>query len=374
MYTIRCFLQSALGACLLTGLGLLTGCNHADTKEVVTEEPAKDIPYDAVQVTGAQPTRSLSLPGELDSYYQTDIYPRVSSYIKRLHVDIGDPVRTGQLLAELEAPELTSALSEALSQLKASQASYSSSRAAYHRLLVTSRTAGAVSPLNLEQAHAKALSDSLLVAAGRAHYESASQMAGYLRITAPFAGVVTERNLAPGAFVGPGGQTALPIFKIRQLNRLRLRLAVPEAYVGSIHPRDSVRFMVRTFPGETFTGVINRLANSVRPETRSEQVEIDIPNPKNRLRPGMFATASLPVNAAKSSLFVPRSAVVSTAERTYVIRIIKGRADLVDVQKGDESSGQIQVFGPLKVGDVVLKAGNEEITNEEPLQVELASR
>jgi len=373
MHITRHFIKSALGACLFTGLGLLTGCNHGDTKEVVTEEPTKDMPYDAVQVTGAQPTRSLSLPGELDSYYQTDIYPRVSSYIKRLYADIGDPVRPGQLLAELEAPELTSALSEALSRLKASQASYSSSRAAYHRLLVTSRTAGAVSPLNLEQAHAKALSDSLLVAAGRAHYESASQMAGYLRITAPFAGVVTERNLAPGAFVGPGGQTTLPIFKIRQLNRLRLRLAVPEAYVGSIHLHDSVHFMVRTFPGETFTGVINRLANSVRPETRSEQIEIDILNPKNRLRPGMFATATLPVDATKNSLFVPRSAVVSTAERTYVIRIVKGRADLVDVQKGDESQGQIQVFGPLKVGDVVLKAGNEEITNEEPLQVELAS-
>ncbi|WP_324677646.1 efflux RND transporter periplasmic adaptor subunit [Hymenobacter sp. GOD-10R] len=374
MNITRHFLQSTLGACLLTGLGLLTGCNNDPTKEVVTEEPAKDMPYDAVQVTGAQPTQSLSLPGELDSYYQTDIYPRVSSYIKRLHADIGDPVRPGQLLAELEAPELTSALSEALSQLKASQASYSSSRAAYHRLLVTSRTAGAVSPLNLEQAHAKALSDSLMVAAGRAHYQSANQMASYLRITAPFAGVVTERNLAPGAFVGPGGQTALPIFKIRQLSRLRLRLAVPEAYVGSIHLHDSVGFMVRTFPGETFTGVINRLANSVRPETRSEQIEIDVPNPKNRLRPGMFATATLPVNIAKSSLFVPRSAVVSTAERTYVIRITKGRAELVDVQKGDETAGQIQVFGTLKIGDVVLKAGNEEITNHEPLQVELASR
>ncbi|OUJ70479.1 efflux transporter periplasmic adaptor subunit [Hymenobacter crusticola] len=374
MNTAHSFFQSILGACLLTSVSFLASCGNGDTKEVVTEAPVKEMPYDVVPVTGAQPTRSLSLPGELDSYYQTDIYPRVSSYIKRLHADIGDPVRAGQLLAELEAPELTSALSEASSQLKASQASYSSSRAAYHRLLVTSRTAGAVSPLNLEQAHAKALSDSLLVAAGRAHYEAASQMAGYLRITAPFAGVVTERNLAPGAFVGPGGQTALPIFKIRQLNRLRLRLAVPEAYVGSIHLHDSVGFMVRTFPGETFTGIINRLANSVRPETRSEQIEIDVPNPKNRLRPGMFATVSLPVTAAKSSLFVPRSSVVSTAERTYVIRIVNGRADLVDVQKGDESGGQIQVFGSLKAGDVVLKAGNEEITNEEPLQVELASR
>jgi len=368
MNTVRFFLI------LCTTFGLLSGCTSGDTKEVVTEEPASDLPYDAVQVTAAQPTRSLSLPGELDSYYQTDIYPRVNSYIKRLHADIGDAVRPGQLLAELEAPELTSALSEALSQLKASQASYSSSRAAYHRLLVTSRTAGAVSPLNLEQAHAKALSDSLLVTAGRAHYEAASQMAGYLRITAPFSGVVTERNLAPGAFVGPGGQTTLPIFKIRQLSRLRLRLAVPEAYVGSIHLGDTVHFMVRTFPSETFTGVINRVANSVRPETRSEQIEIDVQNSKNRLRPGMFATATLPVNAAKSSLFVPRSSVVSTAERTYVIRVKKGRAELVDVQKGDETMGQLQIFGPLAIGDVVLKAGNEEIMNEEPLRVELAKQ
>jgi len=342
--------------------------------EMAAEIPAGPAHYDAVRVTATPPAQSLSLPGELDSYFQTDIFPRVSSYVRKLNVDVGDQVQAGQVLAELEAPELSAAVSEAHSRVQAAQAGFSSTRASYRRLRQTSRTAGAVSPLNLEQARAQAQADSLLVAASQAHYRATTQMVQYLRITAPFAGIITERNLAPGALVGPGGQNGLPIFRVRQMKRLRLRLAVPEAYVGGLHDGQPVQFAVRTFPGETFTGKVSRTSSSVRPDTRSEQIEIDIANPQSRLKPGMYATASLPVQAAPNSLFVPKSAVVSTAERTYVIRIVDGKADLVDVQKGDETNGQLQVFGELKPGDEVLKTGNEEITSQAPLAVTLVAK
>jgi membrane fusion protein (multidrug efflux system) len=354
---------------------LLASCTAQPSQEgEMAAEPTAPARYEAVRVTATPPAQSLSLPGELDSYFQTDIFPRVSSYVRKLNVDVGDQVRPGQVLAELEAPELSAAVSEAQSRVQAAQASFSSTRASYRRLRQTSRTAGAVSPLSLEQARAQAQSDSLLVAASRAHYQSTAQMVKYLRITAPFAGIITERNLAPGAFVGPGGQNGLPIFKVRQMTRLRLRLAVPEAYVGGLHDGQPVQFTVRTFPGETFTGAISRTSNSVRPDTRSEQIEIDIANPQSRLKPGMFATASLPVKAVANSLFVPKSAVVSTAERTYVIRVAGGKADLVDVQKGDETNGQLQIFGALKPGDEVLKTGNEEIDSQTPLAVTLAAK
>ena len=371
------------GLSLTAATAVLAGCNATDnapgesaatTGDKPSPPVSADVRYDAVRVTATQPAQSLSLPGELDSYFQTDLFPRVSSYVKVLHADIGDHVRQGQVLAELDAPELDAALSEARSKQNVAQASFQASRGTYRRLRQTARTAGAVSPLALDQARTQATSDSLNVVAARAHYQAAAQMAAYLRITAPLAGVITERNAAPGALVGPGGQSTVPLFRLKQLSRLRLRVAVPEAYVGDIHAGSPVQFTVRTFPGQPFTGKIDRVAGNVTPDTRAEMVEIDITNPDEKLKPGMFASANIPIKVPQSSLFVPRSAVVSTAERTYVIRVVGGKTELVDVQKGDENGGQVLVFGPLKAGDVVLKAGNEEIGKGEPVQVALAAR
>ena len=366
-------LRALAGLGLLAATTALDGCSSSEASDTAAEKPAAaataDIRYDAVRVTATQPAQALSLPGELESYYQTDIFPRVSSYVRTLHADIGDHVRQGQVLAELDAPELTAALSEALSKVKTAEATFSASRGSFRRLRQTARTPGAVSPLNLDEARTRTATDSLGVVAARAHYQAAGQMASYLRITAPFAGVITERRLAAGAFVGPGGQAAVPLFKLQQIDRLRLRLAVPEAYVGDIKAGGPVQFNVRPFPGQNFTGHVNRVADNVTPGTRSEVIEIDIANPKEQLKPGMYAAASLPIKSPKTSLYVPKSAVVTTAERTYVIRVAAGKTELVDVQKGDENAGQVQVFGALKAGDVVLKAGNEEIAAQQPVQV-----
>ena len=350
---------------------LLGGCHPAASADDAQRAPAAPAAarYDAVRVSAAPPAQALALPGELESYFQTDIAPRVSAYVRRLHADIGDHVRQGQVLADLDAPELTAALSEALGKQKAAEATAQGSRGTFRRLRQTARTAGAVSPLALDQARTLALGDSLGVVAARAHYQAAAQMAAYLHLTAPFAGVITERNAAPGSMVAPGG--ALPLFRLRQLNPLRLRVAVPEAYAGELKAGNPVQFSVRAFPGRAFAGKLNRIAGSVQAATRSEQVEIDIPNPKEELKPGMFASARLPVKAAAGSLFVPKTAVVSTAERTYVIRVADGRAELVDVQAGDENGGLVQVYGKLRAGDVVLKAGNEEITPRQAVPVAL---
>ncbi|GAA4503475.1 efflux RND transporter periplasmic adaptor subunit [Hymenobacter ginsengisoli] len=358
----------AAPALLLSGCGSSSGdaAEQASAKAAGAASPAAPAAYPAVQVTAAPPAQALTLPGELESFYQTDITPRVSAYVRRVNVDIGDHVRAGQVLAELDAPELTAALSEALSKQKAAEATAQGSRGSYRRLRQTSHTAGAVSPLAVDQARTLAASDSLAVVAARAHYRAAAQMAAYLRLTAPFAGTITERTAAPGALVSQGGA---PLFKLKQLNPLRLRVAVPEAYVGEIQNGNPVQFTVRAFPGRTFTGKLTRTAGSVQAATRSEQVELDIPNPKEELKPGMFASASLPVQARANSLFVPKTAVVNTAERTYLIRVANGRTELVDVQLGDENAGQVQVFGKLRAGDVVLKSGSEELAAGQPVQV-----
>jgi membrane fusion protein (multidrug efflux system) len=135
----------------------------------------------------------------------------VSAYVRRLHADIGDHVQQGQVLADLDAPELTAALNEALSKQKAAEAVLQSSRGTYRRLRQTARTAGAVAPMQLEQARIQVITDSLNIAATRAHYRAAEQFTNYLHLKAPFAGVITEHNLSPGAAVETSEATVLPL-------------------------------------------------------------------------------------------------------------------------------------------------------------------
>ncbi|MVM30896.1 efflux RND transporter periplasmic adaptor subunit [Spirosoma sp. HMF4905] len=345
---------------------LLSQCgNSSAEKSHMDETPVEEeIHYETVKVTASRPTSELNLPGELESYYETDLYPRVSSYVKALHVDIGDQVKKGQVLAELEAPELTANLTEAYSKVKAAEAVYGASKGTFLRVLRTSRTLGAISPVDLDVSRTKAVSDSLAVVAANAHYNSVEQLVSYLKITAPFTGVITDRRLSPGAFVGPGGQNGVPMLKIKQLDRLRLRLAVPEAYLGDIRRGNPVQFSVRSFPNQTFTGHINRIANNVRPETRSELIEIDFQNKYGKLKPGMFASARLPVNSSvQGSLYVPKSAVISTLDRTYVLKLIAGKVVKITVQKGDDSGGQTQIFGDLKPGDIVIRSASEDLAD-----------
>jgi membrane fusion protein (multidrug efflux system) len=352
----------------------LSGCNsNKGPKNLADQEAHEEISYAALRVNTSQPVRELNLPGELESFYETDLFPRVSSYISKMHVDIGDQVSKGQVLAELEAPELIANLTAAYSKVKAAEAVFGASKAAFRRAMKTRQTPGAISEMDVDAARTKVISDSLTVVAEEAHYQSVKQLADYLKIVAPFAGMVTDRRLSPGAFVGPGGQNALPILKIRQLDRLRLRLAVPEAYLGDIKVGTDVRFSVSTFRSENFTGKIARVSNSVRPDTRSEMIEIDISNPKRRLKPGMFVSAKLPVTAVEGSIYVPQSAVVSNLERTFVIKVEQGRARWVDVQKGDATAGQVQIFGNIAQGDTILRAASEDISMDEPIKIDLSA-
>lgn len=352
----------------------LAGCNsNKGPKNLADQEAHEEISYAALRVSTSQPVRELNLPGELESFYETDLFPRVSSYISKMHVDIGDQVSKGQVLAELEAPELIANLTAAYSKVKAAEAVFGASKAAFRRAMKTRQTPGAISEMDVDAARTKVISDSLTVVAEEAHYQSVKQLADYLKIVAPFAGMVTDRRLSPGAFVGPGGQNALPILKIRQLDRLRLRLAVPEAYLGDIKVGTDVRFSVSTFRSENFTGKIARVSNSVRPDTRSEMIEIDISNPKRRLKPGMFVSAKLPVTAVEGSIYVPQSAVVSNLERTFVIKVEQGRARWVDVQKGDATAGQVQIFGNIAQGDTILRSANEDISMDEPIKIDLSA-
>jgi RND family efflux transporter MFP subunit len=200
------------------------------------------------------------------------------------------------------------------------------------------------------------------IEAARQALKAISDTEGYLRITAPFSGIVTERNVHPGALVGPtGGPGAMPIVRIIDSNRLRLVVPVPEAYTAGVINGTSLTFTVTAYPGEMFAGTVSRISQSVDVATRTMAVELDVNNADGRLAPGTFCQVRWPVRRTAPSLLVPSDSVTSTTGRTFVIRVRGGRTEWVDVKTGLASGSLVEVYGDLKVGDEIAARGTDEV-------------
>ena len=191
--------------------------------------------------------------------------------------------------------------------------------------------------------------------------QSSKALESYLRLPAPFDGIITERNVHEGSFVNPPTSSkSQPLLRLQQLNVLRLVVPVPEADIGRITLGAEMRFSVSAFPGEWFKGIVRRSADSVDLNSRTMAVELDVTNSDHRLVPGMFAEVLWPVRRRQASNVVPQSSVVRTTERTFVIRVKNGMAEWIDVKPGESTDDLIEVFGELHDSDqVVLKATDE---------------
>jgi RND family efflux transporter MFP subunit len=321
----------------------------------------------------AQPLeKTMTIPGDLTPYQGVDIHAKVSGFVESVLVDRGSWVKHGQMLGRLSAPELRAQRAEAEAKVQAvraqeaeAQAKMIAAQSTYERLKTASVTPGVVAGNDLEiaertfeasRAQVEALKSS--GAAAEAALKAVAELEAYLEITAPFDGVITERNVHPGSLVS---QSSGRMLRIEQTSRLRLTVPVPEAYVGAIMKGTRVNFRVSAFPDQTFQGVIARPAHSLDMKTRSMQVELDVLNPRLTLAPGMFAEVQWPISRAHTSLFVPTTAVVRTTERQFVVRIRNGVAEWVDVRRGEVNGNLIEVFGDLREGDVVAQRGSDEI-------------
>lgn len=339
----------ALGGALLV---LLLGCSEARPEAAAGLSPAREAqPAPRVEVAPVIAQRAdavVRLQGELLPYLSVAIHARVQGYVDEVLVDRGAMVKRGQVLLRVAAPELLAqrAEAEALAQADASTC---------RSLQGAAATPGAVAKHDLEVAEAK-------LAASRARVEALRALESYLTVRAPFDGVVTEREVHPGALVGPpAGASATPLLRLEQVSRLRLTVAVPEQYVGAVGANLEAGFAVSAWAGERFSGIIARVAHALDVKTRTMPVELDVANDDARLAPGMFAEVWWPVRRAAPSLWVPASALVQTAERTFVDRVADGGVELVEVRRGASLANQLEVFGPLRQGDLVLVRGSEEL-------------
>lgn len=322
-------------------------------------------------------TTTISLPGELMPYEAIDVYARETGFVKSIKVDRGSPVKQGELIAELDAPELVAQRAQANaayqsteSQLVAAQAKLSADQSTYERMNSAAKIPGAVAANDLVIAEKTAQSDEANVAALQKTAEAAeeglraiTQLESYLNITAPFDGQVTTRYIHPGALVGPAAGTGAmtPIVRIETLNRLRLVVPVPENDAAGVPEGTQVSFTALLFPGRTFHAPIARISHGIDSKTRTMPVELDVQDPHAELVPGTFCEVDWPVHRTYPTLFVPVSAVASDLERTFVIRVTNNRTEWVDVRIGVRAGDLMEVFGDLHAGDDVATRGTDQL-------------
>jgi len=320
---------------------------------------------------------TVRLPGELQPYEVVAVYPKVTAFVDSINVDRGSAVKTGQLMAHLVAPEIAAQRAEAQSKLQGAEAQRGEAEAklasddsTYQRLKSASATPGVVAGNDLEVAQKAVEADRARLEsvregaqAARSALKSLSEMEGYLQLRAPFDGVVTERNVHPGALVGPasGSGMGVPIVRVEKTSRLRLLVPVPEKYVAGMKEGANVQFSVPAFPNQTFSGKVARIAHSLDVRTRTMPVELDVTNSDGRLASGMFPEVVWPVSRSQPTLFVPTSAVARTTEATFVVRIRDGNTEWINVQSGEVDGKQTEVFGDLRNGDDVAVRGTDEL-------------
>ncbi|MFT3822355.1 MAG: efflux RND transporter periplasmic adaptor subunit [Chitinophagaceae bacterium] len=365
----------ALFCGLITATAMYS-CNstHGEGEKSKIETPATPAATEVFSVQKGKLSSALKLPGELLAFQQVDLYAKVNSFVKKVNVDIGTEVAAGQLLATMEAPELNAQLAAAESRLKSIEALYIASKANYDRLYETSKTPGTISPNDLDQAMAKRNSDYAQLEAAKAAYREVADTRNYLEIRAPFTGVITARNAHPGAYVGPSGKgSEFPIFTLQEQKKLRLVLSVPEAYISYLGKQTAVNFKVRAFNNQQFTAHINRQSGALDNRLRSQRTELDVINNDKKLLPGMIAEVQLPLNGSDSAFIVPISAVVNSTQGIFVIRVNNNKVEWVNVTKGRDADGKVEVFGDLNAGDQLVKTATEEIRNGSTVQTKIAA-
>ena len=325
------------------------------------------------QVTSKPVTRSVDLPGEFEPFLNVTLHARVPGYVERVAVDRGSAVKQGDVVVELSAPEMASRIAEAQARIQAAdadrlqaEAQLAGTQSTFEKLKKAAETKGAIAGNELMQVQQQIDTEQALIQSRRRLSEAATanlralqEMQGYLRVVAPFDGMITDRMIHPGALVGPGLDA--PLLVLQQLSKLRLVVAVPEEDSGAVPQGAKLTFHVPAFPERAFSGVVARSSHTLDTKTRTLTVELDVANIDGSLAPGMFPTVGWPVRRPGPALLVPATSVVTTTERTFVIRNQGGKAEWVNVKKGAAQGDLVEVTGQIKAGDSVIRVASDEM-------------
>ena len=307
----------------------------------------------------------LALPGNTQAFTDTPIYSRTSGYLKKWYFDIGARVRKGQLMAEIETPEIDQQLQVSEADLKSAQANLNlanTTSARYQNLLKTN----SVSKQETDVAMSDAAAKQAAVDASMAAVRRLQQLQSFEKIYAPFDGIVTARNTDIGALIqaGENNTTRAELFHLAAIGDIRVYVAVPEAYSASIHTGDKATLTLDEYPGRVFIGTITRNSSSIDPASRTLNVEVDIANPKGELLPGAYVFVHFKVPEHSTMLMIPSNTLLFRAEGLRV-GVVRGgdHVQLVPVTIGKDAGATVEISSGLTANDAVILDPSDSLAN-----------
>jgi RND family efflux transporter MFP subunit len=303
--------------------------------------------------TGA-PDEEIVLPGNTQAFIDTPIYARTNGYLLHWYFDIGAHVKEGDLLAEIDTPEVDEQLRQARADLITAQANMKLAgiTAARNQDLLKTRSVSTQERDNAVGAYA---ADKAIFASKEAEVARLERLQSYEKVYAPYAGIITVRNTDIGALIDAGANApSRELFHLSATDKLRVFVAVPEVYSRAARPGGKATVTLDEFPGETFQGSLVRTANAIDPSSRTLLVEIDIDNADGRLLPGAYAFVHLKLPKEVRSVTVPSNTLIFRKEGLRVAIVKQGVADLVPVKIGRDYGDKVEIVSGLQASDAVI--------------------
>jgi len=354
-----------LGLLLITALSLPSCQNGESSKkeraEAQESEPSVEVNF--VNLKKQKPESEITLPGDLLPWEETDIYAKVKGFVQEIYVDRGSKVKKGQLLATLVAPELTAKLEQEVSHVQEWRVKAKASKDYYKKLVASSKTEGAISQNELDLSKAAMEADSANLKFAEAEYKATYELNSYLKVLAPYDGVISLKGVSPGSLVGPDDiNDDKPLFVLEDAHKLRLTVAVPEKYATELKKNGLVKFTVDAMPGKFYEAHLSRDANKIDKDVRSLFSEFDVPNPDGSLKPGMFSEVIIPIIRDEETFFIPRTALLNSTKGVFVIIEKDGKAHWTPVETGNIVDDKVEVFGDMLSDNMkIVDNASEEI-------------
>jgi len=353
----------ALGALRTVVADILQSRSVAET----TRQNALDY-VTVVTPTQADGSANTLLPGTLRGYVESPIYARATGYLLHWYVDIGTRVKQGQLLADLDTPEIDQELAQAVAQREQINSSLALAKSSYERWQQL-RQRDAVSQQELDERQSTYTQDVANLAAADANVQRLRQLESFKRIVAPFDGVVTQRNVDVGDLIDAGSGTSRALFALAQSDPLRVYVQLPQAYAQNVSVGQQVVVTQAELPGKQFHGTITHVSGAIDVPTRSLQIEVRLPNPDDLLRPGAYVQVAVPA-AAHADIMVPGNALLFRAEGPRMAVVdSNGTVHLRKVVIAQDLGQSLEIESGIEPNDKVIVNPSDSIADGDHVQI-----
>jgi RND family efflux transporter MFP subunit len=322
----------------------------------------------------AAPVAEITLPGNIQAFTDSPIYARTSGYLDHWYFDIGARVKKGDLLADIETPEIDQQLQQAQSQLETAQANFDLAKTTADRWQGLLKS-NSVSKQETDQAVANMTAQKAVVDSNAANVRRLQQLQSFEKVYAPFDGVITARSTDIGALIDAGSAAqSKELFHLAAISTVRVFVPVPEAYSNAARPGSTAALTVDEYPGRVFRGQLARNSSAIDLASRTLLVEVDVDNPDGLLLPGAYATVHLKLPAAVRSVTVPANTLLFRREGLRVGVFREGRANLVPVSIGRDYGAPVEIVSGLRASDAIILDPSDSLESGTPVRLEEVRR